>query len=779
MKTLYRYVLKELLTPTLMGLALFTFLLLMNYLLHLADMIIDKGVSVADVGRLFMYSVPHTIVLTVPMAVLLGGLIAFGRMSADSEVVAIRTGGISLYHLAVPALALAGGAWLLSSYLMLIVLPWGNNQLRQLQWQLVTSRTISSEIKPRIIYDDFPNFILYIEDVTEGGQIWNDVFLAKTDQNPPMIVLAKSGMPIFDEESRIFWLRLEEGIQYSGGATAQEVAVTSFGRLDQVLLDESDIADAGPVNKDDRSMNLGELFEQINMREAAGEPAESYWVEVHKRFAFPVACLVFGLLALPLGISTTRHTKTTGFVLAILVIAVYYQFIENGEKFAEEGAIPAWLGMWSANLVLAPVALFLLWSKTREIDWGIADAFGRIIDWIRHYVRQIIGRVTSPLDESGTARSQRRVGGFPRIIDRYIVGQFWRHFSLALAAFVTMWLIAEYSEISDDVFSANAGFGSALQYLKFQVPFILSMCLPIATLMAILTTYSLMSKSSEVIAALSGGISLYRLALPILLPVILLTVGNYALQDYIVPSTNRRAAEVRDSWRDDADNRVQSYRPAGGTWVFGEQSRVFNYTDYDPDSSTFQGLYIFYLAEDEARLTRVEYAERAAWEEGQWMAHNGWRRYYRAGSPDSFPTQALEEFMLLPLPFPEGPEYFSTEHLGPDQMPAMELHGYIAAMEAQGFDAHRYRVDFHQKLAFPSVVLVLALVGIPFGFRMGRQGTLSGIGFALALAMVFWTLFVFFRALGYAEALPPMLAAWTPHVLFLALAGYLTLGLRS
>jgi LPS export ABC transporter permease LptF/LPS export ABC transporter permease LptG len=777
MKTLYRYVLRELMTPTLMGLSLFTFLLLMNYLLQLADMIIDKGVSVTDVGRLFMYSVPHTIVLTVPMAVLLGGLIAFGRMSADSEVVAIRTGGISLYHLAVPALVLAGGAWILNSYLMLVVLPWGNNQLRQLQWQLVTNRTISSEIKPRIIYDDFPNFILYIEDVTDGGQVWNDVFLAKTDEAPPMVVLAERGWPIFDEENRVFWLRLANGVQYKGGTTAQEATVTSFGQLDQVLLDESDIGDAGPVHKDDRSMNLDELFEQISLRESEGQPAESYWVEVHKRFAFPVACLVLGLLALPLGISTTRHTKTTGFVLAILVIAVYYQFIENGEKFAEEGAIPAWLGMWSANLVLAPIAIFLLWSKTREIDWGIADAFGRVVDWIRYFLRKILGRVTSSTADAAPARARRQTRGFPRLIDRYIVGQFWRHCALALAAFVTMWLVAEYSEISDDVFAANAGFGSAFQYLKFQIPFILSMVLPIATLMAILTTYSLMSKSSEVIAALSGGISLYRLALPILLPAILLTVANYALQDYIVPSTNRRAAEIRDSWRE--DNRAQSYRPAGGTWVFGQQSRVFNYADYDQEAGTFQGLHVFYLAEDDSRLTRVEYAERATREDDHWVAHNGWRRHYLVGSTDTVPTQALEEFILLPLPFPEGPDYFSAERRGPEQMPAVELSGYIAEMETQGFDAHRYRVDLHQKLAFPSVVLVLALVGIPFGFRMGRQGTLSGIGIALALAMVFWTLFVFFRALGYAEVLPPLLAAWTPHLLFLALGGYLTLGLRS
>ena len=97
----------------------------------------------------------------------------------------------------------------------------------------------------------------------------------------------------------------------------------------------------------------------------------------------------------------------------------------------------------------------------------------------------------------------------------------------------------------------------------------------------------------------------------------------------------------------------------------------------------------------------------------------------------------------------------------------------------RGFDAGQYRIDFHQKFAFPAIVPVLALVGIPFGFRMGRQGTLSGVAVALALTMVFWLTYVFFSAVGKAEILPPLIAAWAPHALFLALAGYITVGLRT
>jgi len=153
--TIVIYVLRELLVPTLMGFGVFTFFLLMSFLLRAADMIINNDVGAADVGRLFLLNLPHIVVLTVPMAVLVGGLLAFGRMSADSEIIAMRSGGISVYQISAPILLLASVATIVNMYLCLVILPWGNNEIIQLQWRLVNTRTLSNEIRPRVFETGF------------------------------------------------------------------------------------------------------------------------------------------------------------------------------------------------------------------------------------------------------------------------------------------------------------------------------------------------------------------------------------------------------------------------------------------------------------------------------------------------------------------------------------------------------------------------------------------------------------------------------------------------
>lgn len=788
MRTLYGYVLRELIPPTLLGLALFTFILLMDFMLGAAELIINQGVDFYDVGRLLVYALPHLLVMTVPMAILLGGLIGFGRMSTDSEVVAMRSGGVSVYQLAVPLLLLAAVGWAATAWMAAVGMPWGNNQTRQLMWQLTNRRTLSEQIKPRVFQNDFPGWVLRVDELAQGGDVWEGVFLVDTDSEPWQVITAERAVPFVDEEEQTFWLRIENGNRYE--VDRQQQTVSAFQQVELPLMDISP-RQVGAVEKDDRSLTLGELRQAAAEARTKGEPAAGYLVEIHKKYAFPLACLVFGLLALPLGISSHRRTRSTGFVLAIGVIVVYYALVENGEKFAEEGVLEPWLGLWSGNLVLGAAALVLLWKRAREADWGLADRAAWAVDWLVDRWKAFKGwRRDSPGRERAHGVSGHG-GGFPRLLDRYVLGQFVRVFLLAQAGLATIWILIEYMERSDDFYGVGADAGLVIEYLLYELPYILHMTLPLVLLVTVLTVFSLMARSNEVVAVLSGGTSLYRLTLPILLPAVILTVGDYMLQDYVLPFATQRTEQIRAEIYPDRGG-GSTFRPAQGRWahVDGPSGRqVLGFADYDEEAQVFQGLTIYYLSEDGSSLTRMEYADRAVWEAtpgsdeaprseevpgaeegGRWIGEDGFRSYF---------GQAVQEFPVQRLPIQRPPSYFGSEAKLPDQMTTPELYAHILNLEERGFDATRFRVDLHKKVAYPAILLVMALVAIPFGFKMGRQGTLSGIGLAIGLAVTFWIAFTFFGALGKAEVLPPALAAWATHLVFLSLAGYLTLDLNT
>jgi LPS export ABC transporter permease LptG len=316
-----------------------------------------------------------------------------------------------------------------------------------------------------------------------------------------------------------------------------------------------------------------------------------------------------------------------------------------------------------------------------------------------------------------------------------------------------------------------------MRYYIFEIMFDV---IPIAAVITVLATFSLMTKRNEITAALAGGVSLYRLIVPIFIPALLLTGARYGLQDYVLPTTSRLTAEV-----------MEEMHPSGAgaalrgdvTWVFSEGRRVFHFADYsDEPSPEFRGLRVYYLTQGQGGIARMEYADRADWNvaASRWEGHDGWRRHFVAadGSED-LAANPLEEFKFSVLPIPEGPSYFESSPLQPNEMSTLELRQHIETLRERGYDTDRALVDYNLKIANPFVVLVMTLVGVPFAFRSGRHGALTGVGVAIALVIVYFICFAVFRALGYAGQLPPPLAAWAPHLLFLALAGYQALGLRS
>ena len=622
-------------------------------------------------------------------------------------------------------------------------------------------------MKPRVFNDDFPNLVLYVEDIVDQGAEWRGVFAARTDSEPPTILRAERAFPRIDEENRRTYLQMENGVIVAPQADPSEVTVSAFANRTLLVWSEDDTL-LGNIGKDGRSMTLPELRSAIDARRSNGEVAWDLEVEVQKKFAFPFACLVMGIISLPLGISTQRQTTASGFAIGTLVIVVYYFFAQNGEQQADAGQVPAWIGMWAGNAVLGLAAVVLLWKKSREIDFGV----WRHIEpyWTRSSEGVRTWYVEKVLQRPARRRRLRRGTSFPRTLDRLVLQNYVTVYALTFSAFLVVFATGTWIDKASYV-QYPALIPTFLRFYVWEIVFDVT---PMAAVVTVLAVFSLMAKRNEVVAALAGGVSLYRLMLPILVPAVLLTVGQYSLQEYVLPYTTQQAKAIDGEMHPSSTTTLQQEQ----TWVFSEGGVVFHFAEFVELPPQFLDLRIYYL-DQQSSIARVEFADIAEWRDGAWEARDGWRQYFLQEDGEVQPTP-LEEFSFARLDhIDRSPEYFTENELLPEQMTMAQLRNHISLLEQRGYETHRALVDFHMKVATPAIVFVMTVVGVPFAFRMGRHGALTGVAVAIALVAVYWVAFGVFRAFGMAGQLPPPLAAWAPHLLFLSLGTYQALGVRT
>ncbi|HEY8713402.1 MAG TPA: LptF/LptG family permease, partial [Thermoanaerobaculia bacterium] len=376
MKILTRYILREMIGPTSLGFAFYTSLIVMREVFDLAGMIIRRSLSGAVVGKILLLSLPHIVVLTVPMSLLFGVLIAVGRMSADSEIIALRALGISTRTIYRPVFVFSFMVFLLNLYLINIVMPRSNAQLQTLWAELLTS-SVEKDVKPRIFYDDYDNLIIYVNDIDARTGRWKGVFVSDTRNSEASdkattpqqivdranaeknqgavgvlsssgggqrIVVAQSGTLSVIKATKQVWMNLTGAETHVWDPRKPDRYDRNRNDVQRLLVADRSMTDlsSGAISRSLREMDLRQLLRQAEQTRNGGDRLTYNLarVEIHKKFAIPFACLVFGILGLPLGITNRRGGKSSGFSLSILIILVYYVLMNNGEHLAAAGSLP-------------------------------------------------------------------------------------------------------------------------------------------------------------------------------------------------------------------------------------------------------------------------------------------------------------------------------------------------------------------------------------------------------------------------------------------------------
>lgn len=775
-----RYVLKEVFSPFFLGLLVYTFVLEMNQFLVMSELFIEREIPLRVILALLVYLIPAVLAFTTPMSVLLGILAGLSRMSSDVEITALKTLGVSYKRMARPLLVFALCGWALTSYLSFYLAPHANHKYIQTIFKSVVNKA-QVRINPREFNEAIPNTMLYIQDVTQDNE-WKNIFVYFSEQrNEPQVVYAKTGrLNLYPEQKRAF-LELFDGVRHSYPLADPEsiYRVFTFERLEKNI-DVGSLIPSFEERKSVREKDINELFADIKvfreeLSQYSPEDQESveyrqknrafllHRVEAHKKFSIPFACIIFALLGLPLGAYTKKGGRTSGFTISIGIIIIYYVLITAGEQMAKEGRISAGIGMWGANILLSLAAVFFFLMTVKETF--AFPSVGRL------FSRK--GKTAVHPQVKPVRRKRSRVPlRFPNILDRYIIKKFLVIFTLIFISFIFVFIIITFFERIADVYEHNKPFSLFLTYIWYMIPEFVHYCLPVSSMTAALLTLGLLTKTNEITAMKASGMSVYRIIVPVVFLAFLVSVASFYLQEYIYPYSNKKAEEMINEIRD-IPPRSTGY--VDQRWVMGkERNRFYYYRHFDPFIDMFSDLSIYEFEPETWSMKRRYFAEKGIFQAGELLLINCWHMDFQDNKPTSF-----EKKETLELPDAEEKSYFIKEFKEADQLNYGELADYIAEIEEKGFETVRYKVDLHFKLTYPLAGLVMALLGIPFAFSMGKRGTLVGMGLSLFIAVVYWGAIFVFRDLGHINFLSPLLAAWGPTLIFGLVGLYLLFTIRT
>lgn len=367
-KTASLYILKEITPIFLIGLMTFTVLLLMDKILKLIELIVTRGVSLSQILMLLLFISPSFLIFTIPMALLLATLLSFGRLSGDSEITAFKASGMSLYQLYFPVLFFSIGAYLLTSFLVIYGLPWGNRGFKATLYLMAQSKA-DIEIKERVFNDVFDGFVLYVDKVPIQGKKMEGILIYDDrDKEKINTIFAREGFLVSNPKSQEIVLRLLNGDIHRFEPKTNIYQKMQFDTYDLRLELAKTLVAMGKKLRE-HEMSIDDIKEKMEKRRSLGQDITSQEVELHKRYAIPFSCLVFGLLGVPLGIQPRRSGRSYGFVLSLLTLLAYYVSLNASEIFAIKKTIPPFLAGWSPNLLFGSFGIYLLIKSAHEFSF--------------------------------------------------------------------------------------------------------------------------------------------------------------------------------------------------------------------------------------------------------------------------------------------------------------------------------------------------------------------------------------------------------------------------
>jgi len=776
-RLLGRYVFREILTSSVLGTLLATFLIFLHEANDLFKSLVVANPPPVIIVKLLALSLPPVLPFTIPFGVLIGILIGLGRMSADGEIVAMRAAGVSSRKVIAPVLLFAALGMGLAAWASLRLTPYSYRESARILGQLLANR-LSAEIQPRVFIEDFQNTILYVDDVKPsppGAPVpWSRVIIFDTTPpnerkkglaekaDGPMIMLARDAIATSDPKNNRIQLNLNNYSSHEMGKDLISQDITSATVTQSLQVKPPELASAKPKEMSTRQLmhyNGPELLEAA--------------IELYQRFAFPVACVMLALVGIPLGIATRKGGKSAAYLIALFLgFFCYWVSSVALVSVAKQKTLPVPVAIWLPDAVFGVAGLIFLFRMESP---GDRDLLG----WMQALVAVPLGWFKPRARKTKEApRGPRwRIPLLPQIIDTYVLSNFLFYLLVIVATFVSMFLVFNFFELTGDMIRNHVPLRKMFAYLFFLIPMLIYDLVPICVLVAVLANLGMLSKQNEVTAFRACGVSLFRLSMPILVVSVLLSGGLFAFDYYYLPAANKRQDKLRDQIK---GKPAQTYYRPDRKWTMGKGFRIYYYAYFDPVKKEMGEANVYELDPGTFQMVRQIRAAHAHWNPSAktWVFENGWLNDIRnnISSRTDFEATTFRELT-------EDPSYFLQENSKDTQMNFVELDRYIRELQQSGYGYDTMKLEmeiqFYRKFSMPLFALIMAMIAVPFGFLVGNRGAMTGIGVGIAIALSYIATSKLFEKIGEINELQPAVAAWGPDVIF-GLAGlYFLMRMKS
>ena len=346
-----------------------------------------------------------------------------------------------------------------------------------------------------------------------------------------------------------------------------------------------------------------------------------------------------------------------------------------------------------------------------------------------------------------------------KILEKHVLSEFLRLLAMAMAGFIVLFITIDLFENVDTLIEHKVPFLASFIFFIYKLPFIAGQVSPVAVLVAVLLSLGILSKNGEITAMKAGGVKLLRAVYPLLAAGLVISLAIILMNEYITPAAQKKVDTFRKQW----------FGVQGGTfgkeglWVKSDGG-ILNIRHIDFRKNALYAVTYYELKKPFEVTSRVE-TPFALWRDNRWVAETA--AVWTFTSEGEALAAEKEQFVLKGL---AGPEDLVNLENFQQNMSFMELKYYIGELDKDGYETTKYRIDLWSKISFPLVNFIMALVGIPFALKTGRHsGIAAGVGLSIVIAFSYWMVYALTRSLGQGGMLPPLMAAFFPDLLFLAI----------